>query len=69
MKKDRISLKIDERDWPWVVRHARRLGYYGARDYVQAILNTAMDAEREANGESLPRPSKHTDPYGDGIPL
>jgi hypothetical protein len=70
-RESRIALRIDPDHWPWLIRHARRLGYFGVADYLNAILNTALLGEREANGETLPGREAETcsDDYEDGLPL
>jgi hypothetical protein len=70
MKTTRITLTIDPRHLPWLARHARRLGYYGQRDYLSAILNTALLREMEANGEeALPTTASEDRELEDGIPF
>ena len=69
MKTNKLTLSIDPQHWPWLARHARRLGYAGPKDYAQAIFNMALISELDANDECLPeRADADLDPYGDGIP-
>jgi hypothetical protein len=70
MKTTRIILSIDPRHLPWLARHAGRLGYYGQRDYLSAILNTALLREMEANAEEpLPAAASEDRESEDGIPF
>lgn len=63
-------MQIDAAHWPWLSAHARRLGYLGPVDYVNAILNSALEEEREWNetlGADRTRPAQADD--DDGNPL
>lgn len=71
MKTIPVLLSIDRDHLPWLARHARRLGYFGPRDYLNAILNTATLREMEANGEVPPAAVEAAadEKFEDGIPF
>ena len=49
----RFVVDIEDRHFGWLPRHAARLGYFGVKDYVNAILATALNSE-EQHSEAPP---------------
>lgn len=49
----RVPLEINEDHLGWLTEHGRRLGYFGRIDYLNAIVETALNTEKRHNEELM----------------